>query len=138
MEVHLVHFNTKYNNLGTAADKSDGLAVLGIFFDITQGDELRWQALTSELAKVKNPNEKVESFKLSNMSLNSFLPKSTNEFYRYNGSLTTPPCYESVTWTVFGEPLPISEGQMSFFRSLQDGHGPMVNNFRPVQQLNER
>ena len=30
-ELHLVHYNTKYGDLGTAVDKPDGLAVLGMF-----------------------------------------------------------------------------------------------------------
>ena len=35
------------------------------------------------------------------------------KFYRYSGSLTTPGCYESVTWTVFEDVLPVSASQVS-------------------------
>ena len=36
-----------------------------------------------------------------------------NEFYRYSGSLTTPGCFESVTWTVFEKVLKVSAAQVS-------------------------
>ena len=35
-ELHLVHFNTKYGDFGSAVDKPDGLAVLGIFLKVKQ------------------------------------------------------------------------------------------------------
>lgn len=34
-ELHLVHYNSKYGDFGSAADKPDGLAVLGIFLKVT-------------------------------------------------------------------------------------------------------
>ena len=37
-ELHLVHYNTGYGSFEEAADKPDGLAVLGIFL---QGDQIR-------------------------------------------------------------------------------------------------
>ena len=71
--------------------------------------------------------------------------KLTDVFYREkSGSLTTPGCFESVTWTVFEESLAISEGQMTFFRDLltsPDEEGKqrhLVDNFRPVQPRNQR
>lgn len=39
-------------------------------------------------------------------------PNAATDFYRYRGSLTTPPCYESVQWTVFRQPLTISADQV--------------------------
>ena len=36
-------------------------------------------------------------------------------FWRYEGSLTTPPCYESVIWTIFHRHLDISKNQVKYF-----------------------
>ena len=44
--------------------------------------------------------------------MESLLPQNLSDYYRYNGSLTTPPCYESVIWTVFKQPLTISPSQV--------------------------
>jgi carbonic anhydrase len=52
--------------------------------------------------------------------------------YRYEGSLTTPPCTESVSWTVFAQPVTASKGQLAAFASL------FPDNHRPVQPLNRR
>ena len=41
------------------------------------------------------------------------LPKDRTTFFRYEGSLTTPGCEESVIWSVLTEKLPVSESQVS-------------------------
>jgi carbonic anhydrase len=47
------------------------------------------------------------------VSLKDLLPAQTKSFYRYSGSLTTPKCNEIVIWTVFDNPVAISEQQAS-------------------------
>lgn len=48
------------------------------------------------------------------------------------GSLTTPPCNEEVSWQVLKQPVELSKAQLQAFRRLY----PM--NARPVQPLNGR
>ncbi len=60
-------------------------------------------------------------------------------YYRYDGSLTTPPCYESVIWSVLTEPLKLSYNQLNAFRNLSDEkNGFMKNTYRPVQEIGTR
>jgi carbonic anhydrase len=53
-------------------------------------------------------------------------------YYAFAGSLTTPPCSESVRWQVLQEPVAISKAQLAQFKKLY----PM--NARPTQPLNGR
>ena len=41
------------------------------------------------------------------------LPATMRNYYRYQGSLTTPTCNEVVVWTLFEEKNTISEYQVS-------------------------
>jgi carbonic anhydrase len=65
------------------------------------------------------------------LNLNELLP-GDQRYYQYMGSLTTPPCSESVLWMVLKQPVQISQAQFKLFTQLY----PM--NARPVQALNAR
>ena len=61
----------------------------------------------------------------------SFLPGDQN-YYMYDGSLTTPPCTEPVRWYVMKTVIEASPSQISAFAKLYP------NNARPVQPLDGR
>ncbi len=61
----------------------------------------------------------------------SMLPANHASF-RYQGSLTTPPCSQIVTWNVYADPVEVSAEQVALFASHY------ANNARPVQPLNRR
>jgi hypothetical protein len=42
--------------------------------------------------------------------------KSLQDFWRYQGSLTTPPCTENVIWTIFKDPILFIESEFKSFR----------------------
>jgi carbonic anhydrase len=116
MEWHFVH---------TADDGS--LAVLGVL--VEEGPE--WPAFDMIIDSM--PLEKsVEDKVYGQVDIATFLPELTAA-YRYDGSLTTPPCSEGVEWSVLQGSITMSSAQMEAFTS----RFTEANN-RPVQPINER
>ncbi|MCE2520052.1 MAG: carbonic anhydrase family protein [Alphaproteobacteria bacterium] len=113
MELHLVH-----------TDGDGALTVVGVL--IARGDENAavaslWQAL------VEDP----DSLGSVNVDLAALLPASTKA-WRYQGSLTTPPCSEGVSWIVLAGMLTLSARQIAAFANYHPA------NCRPVQPLGGR
>ena len=137
MEIHLVHYNTKYDGVGDALAYTDGLAVIGFFFELQDSDNQNYDDLVKKLRDVRSYGEKTS---LERSTLGSFLPRGfeQSKWYRYSGSLTTPPCSEVVAWTVMVDVIGISKCQLDQFKVLDAHHNIVVNNFRPVQPLNSR
>ncbi|ETN82538.1 hypothetical protein NECAME_17685 [Necator americanus] len=76
------------------------------------------------------------------------LPNDTMTFFRYEGSLTTPPCTEGVIWIVLAEPTYVLEDeditlfvliQIAFLRQHLTTEGAYLkHNWRETQPLNNR
>lgn len=116
MEVHLVH-----------ADKNGQLAVIAVMFEEGKENHSLAQAWS------KMPKQADEKAALTpSLSAADILPRKRH-YYRFNGSLTTPPCSEGVWWLVMKEPVTVSKAQIEEFEHVM--HHP---NNRPVQPVNAR
>uniref|UniRef100_A0A8C9FMN6 carbonic anhydrase n=1 Tax=Pavo cristatus TaxID=9049 RepID=A0A8C9FMN6_PAVCR len=114
--MHIVHYNSeKYPDIAAAMDKANGLAVLAILLEV--GHKAGGVGIfLNMLSMVHIPGFNVQEL----------LPDSPDEYYRYEGSLTTPPCYPSVLWTVFRHPVKISQEQASLKTTLVNGYSGFV------------
>lgn len=116
MEAHFVHVDFKGN-----------LAVLGVM--IKEGEanaalEKLWAQMSREIG---------EPVALKSSVIASDLLPDNRAYYRFSGSLTTPPCSEGVRWLLLKSPISVSKAQIKAFE--QAVHHP---NNRPVQPLNGR
>ncbi|XP_064022044.1 carbonic anhydrase 4-like isoform X1 [Pogoniulus pusillus] len=139
MELHIVHIREDVADVTEAKKHADGVAVLAFFVKIEE-ENRNYATLIKQLENVKY---KGETAQMEPLPLSSLLPpeEELGRYYRYEGSLTTPDCYEGVTWTVFEKPIELGIAQISQFSTLHfDGKNStlMVENFRPAQFLNKR
>ncbi|NXY63284.1 CAH4 anhydrase, partial [Callaeas wilsoni] len=139
MELHIVHIREDVSDVTEAKKTPDGLAVLAFFVKADEENK-NYATLLSEL---KNIRYKGQSAQIDPLPLGSLLPpeEDLGRYYRYEGSLTTPDCYEGVIWTIFEKPVELSLLQLSLFEALHfDGKNstPMTENFRPAQPLHGR
>lgn len=79
------------------------------------------------------PKEKEQSKSLAIRVTPADLMPAKPAYYRYTGSLTSPPCTEGVQWLIMKEALKISKGQLT---SLQQAIGEP--NLRPIQDSQGR
>jgi len=95
LEVHIVH-----------ANRIGQLAVLGLMFDEGEENSMLHQ-LTGFRPAGMEPYTGPIDYNLVIAGL--------DEYYAYNGSLTTPPCSEGVLWVVLKNPVTASREQIDRF-----------------------
>ncbi|NXV72815.1 CAH9 anhydrase, partial [Atlantisia rogersi] len=136
-EIHVVHYNTKYESFKEAMVHPDGLAVLGAFLEVGPRENPYYQEILGHLHKIQGEGEEVL---VPGFNIAGLLPANLKLYFHYNGSLTTPPCYQSVKWTVFNQTLLLSRDQMAklVMTLRQEDNKPLQNNYRMVQDLHGR
>ncbi|XP_071102111.1 carbonic anhydrase 2-like [Haliotis cracherodii] len=135
-ELHLVHYKKEYGSVGAAVDKEDGLAVIGVFLEVTGASEdTAFNRFVEGVAKLKGDG--AEEISLDPRELLIL----DDDYFTYKGSLTTPPCSESVRWVVMELPVLITKDRLRVLRDVpvSDGKPLYVDtNVRPHQPLNGR
>jgi carbonic anhydrase len=107
---------------------SDKKVVVGQLFVIGRTNRFVAELLTHGLP-VKSGDEVDVPSQLINVA---GALTNTSRYYTYPGSLTTPPCSETVTWFVLQEHAQLSREQFEAFRHI------LGNNFRPPEKRNGR
>lgn len=115
MEVHFVHQHS-----------SGKLAVVGVLMSAGK-ENPAFNKVVATMPDKEGPAVKADPA----IDPNGFLPDDL-DYYRYNGSLTTPPCAETVAWLLLTDPIEVSEADVARFAKLY------AMNARPVQKDNRR
>lgn len=116
IEAHFIHTDTDGN-----------FAIIAVMYTLgNENTELKkiWQQMPAEEGKKASMTSQVRADHL--------LPNN-KDYYRVNGSLTTPPCTEGVLWMVMKNPVPVSEEQIKKLVKILKHP-----NNRSVQPVNSR
>ncbi|KAF2916504.1 hypothetical protein DAI22_09g124500 [Oryza sativa Japonica Group] len=122
-EMHMVH-----------EDPSMARAVVSVLLSTKAGQP---NAVLTEMAPhFKNlaGKEKAEEEVKEPVDPSTWVDK-TSGYYRYDGSLTTPPCTEGVIWTIMSKIGDASKEQIDLLKTVATTVEP---NARPAQKLNDR
>ena len=115
-ELHLVH------------QSADGhLAVVALIMYHADSDNAAFASVWNNMPKSPGAVQHLDA----QTNAARFLPVARGT-YRYDGSLTTPPCTEGVLWNLMRDSVSMSSGQMLDFMHV------IGDNYRPVQPLGGR
>ncbi|KAH7655674.1 Carbonic anhydrase alpha-class protein [Dioscorea alata] len=121
LELHMVH---------ESGDQK--IAVVGILYKIGRPDTFlaKMEGYIRKLVDIEGGEEKKGKVDPREIK------KGSRKYYRYMGSLTTPPCTEGVIWTIVHKVRTVSREQVRLLREAVHDDNEM--NARPTQKINER
>ncbi|CAJ1342642.1 unnamed protein product [Effrenium voratum] len=128
-ELHIVHTRQRY--VGTSPESHDAfpLVVLGFMFDIGEHENLFLKQFF--LGEEIIPNGTYKTARKPIDLMRSLGPALDGNFYRYDGSFTTPDCHEDLKWFVFEHVFSMSLAQWETFKV----EFPFAHFNRPVQEV---
>ena len=115
MEVHFVH-----------AAPSGGYGVIGVMMKAGRNNAT-FAKIAATMPTQEGPPVKADPA----IDPNGLLP-TRRAYFRYAGSLTTPPCSQNVAWMVLTDPIEVAAADIERFAKI------FADNARPVQKLNRR
>ncbi|KAK6975356.1 carbonic anhydrase-related protein 10 [Biomphalaria glabrata] len=139
-EIQIYAYNSDlYTNMSKAMTSPRGILCLAVLVKV--GQELHHHF--ERIHRVINDTlYKGDRLVIPYFNLRALLP-DTKHYMTYEGSLTNPACFETVTWVIYNRPIYISQQQITGLRRLKQDtvSNPvllMAGNIRPLQPLYQR
>ncbi|KAL0272014.1 UNVERIFIED_CONTAM: hypothetical protein PYX00_005152 [Menopon gallinae] len=143
LEVQFIHFNSKFKDVESARKNKNGIVILSVLCE----EKIERNKMTpfirgaleqEEHRRLYNDNQELLLHKVIT-KLRNLLPASILEFYRYEGSMTSPGCEENVVWTIFRKKMVVHPQTIMELKAMKtSANVTMPKSSRPVQPLNGR
>ncbi|GJQ71107.1 hypothetical protein Trydic_g1012 [Trypoxylus dichotomus] len=131
LEMHAVHIKENHT-LEEALEDPDGIAVIAYMANQTERKNEAIRHLDEVQTNIANTKSDGTYELPTPFPINEVLVPFDRDYYYYDGSLTTSPYTENVTWIIAPSNINITKLQITNFRKFRE------SNCRQTQELNAR